>query len=157
MKLLSLSVENFGTLHAFTLNCGAGLNTFCRENGAGKTTLAAFLCAMLYGLPNTRRSDIDSNDRKKYLPWQGGPFGGSITFTVHGKIYRAERYFADGKSEKHDTFVLYDLADNSVSHDYSEAIGYELFGLDAAAFMRSACLPQKVLSGDDGYESITER
>ena len=157
MKLLSLSVENFGTLHAFTLNCSAGLNTFCRENGAGKTTLAAFLCAMLYGLPNTRRSDIDSNDRKKYQPWQGGPFGGSITFTVHGKIYRAERYFADGKSEKHDTFVLYDLADNSVSHDYSEAIGYELFGLDAAAFMRSACLPQKVLSGDDGYESITER
>ena len=82
MKLLCLSVENFGVLHEFHIDLTDGLNVFCRENGAGKTTLAAFLCAMLYGLPVSRKNDIAENDRKKYRPWQGGVFGGSIT-SVH--------------------------------------------------------------------------
>lgn len=157
MKLHTISVENFGVLRDLTLQCSAGLNVYCRENGAGKTTLAAFLRAMLYGLPASRRTDPENNDRKKYQPWQGGPFGGSITFSIHEKTYRAERYFADGGSAKHDTFVLYDLSDNSVSNDYSDALGYELFGIDAAAFTRSAYLPQKDLLNDDGLDSITAR
>lgn len=157
MKLISLYVENFGVLHSVNFDFRAGLNVFCRENGAGKTTLAAFLCAMLYGLGTSRKTDPDENDRKKYLPWQGGPFGGSMTFSVRGKTYRAERYFADGASVRRDSFVLYDLADNSVSHDYTEALGVQLFGIDAAAFARSAYLPQRLLSGDRSAqtESIT--
>ena len=67
MKLINLSVENFGVLHAYSLDCTTGLNVFCRENGAGKTTLAAFLCAMLYGLPASRKNDLSENDRKKFL------------------------------------------------------------------------------------------
>ncbi|MBR5871268.1 MAG: AAA family ATPase, partial [Clostridia bacterium] len=157
MRLISLSVENFGVLHGEVVECTDGLNVFCRENGTGKTTLAAFLCAMLYGLPTSRKNDLDENERKKYLPWQGGPFGGSITFSVGEKTYRAERYFANGASSARDTFVLYDLADNSVSQDYSEQLGRELFGLDAAAFERSVYLPQKRLAMSGGNESITAR
>lgn len=157
MKLINLSVENFGVLHDVSVDCHAGLNIFCRDNGAGKTTLAAFLCAMLYGLPASRKSDLAENERKKYLPWQGGVFGGSMTFSVRGKTYRAERQFAEGASAKRDTFVLYDLSDNSVSDDYSEALGQELFGIDAVAFERSAYLPQKLLSGDRTNESITSK
>ena len=157
MKLINLSVENFGVLHAYSLDCTTGLNVFCRENGAGKTTLAAFLCAMLYGLPASRKNDLSENDRKKYLPWQGGPFGGSITFSVHGKTYRAERRFSEGSSARRDTFALYDLSDNTLSDDYTEALGYELFGLDAEAFERSAYLPQKLLSGERTNETITAR
>ena len=108
MKLISLSVENFGVLHSETFACEDGLNVVCRENGAGKTTLAAFLCAMLYGLPASRKSDLAENERKKYQPWQGGPFGGSMTFSVGDKTYRVERYFSDGASAKRDSFVLYD-------------------------------------------------
>ena len=85
MKLIRLSVENFGVLHNEVVDCHAGLNVFCRENGAGKTTLAAFLCAMLYGLPSSRKTDLEENERKKYQPWQGGPFGGSMTFSVGEK------------------------------------------------------------------------
>ncbi|MBE6659509.1 MAG: hypothetical protein E7604_13845 [Ruminococcaceae bacterium] len=157
MKLIQIAVENFGVLHDLKIDCREGLNVFCRDNGAGKTTLAAFLCAMLYGLPATRKNDPAENERKKYLPWQGGSFGGSITFSVRGKTYRAERTFAEGNSARHDTFVLYDLADNTVSDDYSDALGMELFGLDAAAFERSAYLPQKLLSGERTNESITAK
>ena len=157
MKLIRLYAENFGVLHNEALDCEGGLNVFCRENGAGKTTFAAFLCAMLYGLPTSRKNDITENERKKYQPWQGGPMGGSMTFSVGEKTYRAERYFSEGSSQKHDTFVLYDLADNSVSDDYSENLGLELFGLDAAAFERSAYLPQKLISAERGMDSITAR
>lgn len=157
MKLHRLYVENFGVLHKETVDCHEGLNVFCRENGAGKTTLAAFLSAMLWGLGGARKTDLSENDRKKYQPWQGGPFGGSITFSVGDKTYRAERYFSDGASQKRDTFVLYDLADNTVSDDYSENLGFELFGLDAAAFARSAYLPQKLLTSDGGFDSITAK
>ena len=157
MKLLCLSVENFGVLHEFHIDLTDGLNVFCRENGAGKTTLAAFLCAMLYGLPATRKNDPAENDRKKYRPWQGGVFGGSITYSVREKTYRAERRFDAGTSAKNDTFALYDLSDNSRSDDYSENLGYELFGIDAADFERSIYLPQKLLSGEHTNESITAR
>ena len=157
MKLIRLSVENFGVLHNEVVDCHTGLNVFCRENGAGKTTLAAFLCAMLYGLPSSRKTDLEENERKKYQPWQGGPFGGSMTFSVGEKTYRAERYFAEGTSTKRDTFVLYDLSDNTVSNDYSEHLGYELFGLDAAAFARSAYLPQRLTNDDRGTDSITAK
>ncbi len=157
MKLIRLYAENFGVLHQETVNCTDGLNIFCRENGAGKSTLVAFLCAMLYGLGASRKNDPAENERKKYQPWQGGPFGGSMTFSVGEKIYRAERYFSVGTSQKHDTFILYDLADNSVSDDYSENLGFELFGLDAAAFERSAYLPQRLIAGDRGTDSITAR
>ena len=68
MKLISLSVENFGVLHDVSVECHEGVNVFCRDNGAGKTTLAAFLCAMLYGLPASRKNDPAENERKKYLP-----------------------------------------------------------------------------------------
>ena len=157
MKLIQLSVENFGVLHEYSLDLNDGLNVFCRDNGAGKTTLAAFLCAMLYGLPATRKNDIADNDRKKYQPWQGGVFGGSMTFSVHGKTYRAERRFVWGNSAKNDTFALYDLSDNSRSDDFSENLGQELFGIDAASFERSIYLPQKNLSGVHATESITAR
>lgn len=157
MKLIRLSVENFGVLHNEVVDCHTGLNVFCRENGAGKTTLAAFLCAMLYGLPSSRKTDLEENERKKYQPWQGGPFGGSMTFSVGEKTYRAERYFAEGTSTRRDTFVLYDLADNTVSNDYSEHLGYELFGLDAAAFARSAYLSQRLTNDDRGTDSITAK
>lgn len=157
MKLINLSVENFGVLHHEVVDCQNGLNVFCRDNGAGKTTLAAFLCAMLYGLPVSRKTDLEENERKKYQPWQGGPYGGSMTFAVGDKSYRAERYFTDSTSTRRDTFVLYDLADNSVSNDYSEELGKELFGIDAAAFARSVYMPQRWLSDDRGRDSITAR
>jgi len=159
MKLHSLYIENFGVLHAYSMECSDGLNRLCRENGFGKTTLAVFLKAMLYGLPNTRKADPDENDRKKYAPWQGGAFGGHIVFSARGKTYRAERFFAYGGTggTKNDTFVLYDLADNTISDDFPEDLGGALFGIDAAAFERSAYLPQKLLPAGIENESITAK
>ncbi len=140
MKLLQCYVENFGKLHQFTLKFDAGLNAFCHENGWGKSTLITFIKSMFYGLSNSRSTDLDQNERKKYLPWQGGNFGGYLDFETKGKTYRVTRFF--GKTNSADTFTLTDLATNKPSKDYNANLGETIFDLDAASFIRTLLIPQ---------------
>ena len=94
MKLIELYIENFGKLTNYRYSFNSGLNVINEDNGYGKSTLVAFIKSMLYGLEDTRRPKLDENDRKRYLPWQGGVFGGTLTFSVGTKKYRIERSFA---------------------------------------------------------------
>ena len=143
MRILRLHIENFGRLYNVDMEFAEGLNRICRENGWGKSTLAAFIKAMFYGLPYTTKRSLQENDRKHYLPWQGGAFGGSLEFQTEERAYRVERFF--GAKDKDDTFELYDLQTGLDSLDYSERLGEELFGVDRAAYGRSSFLGQQDL------------
>ncbi len=136
MKILSLHVENFGKLSHFSIDFEKKENTILAPNGWGKSTMAGFIKAMLYGLPSSTKRDLRENDRKRYTPWQGGVWGGSLTFSVGKKSYRVERFFRDGA----DTFALFDLATHLKSDDFSENLGQELFGIDAQGFERTTFL-----------------
>ncbi len=116
-----------------------GLNLLFAENGKGKSTFAAFLKAMLYGLPSNRKGGLE-NERRRYTPWQGGTFGGALCFEADGVEYRLERFF--GAKEKDDRFALYHLATGNPSTKYGENIGEELFGVDADGFERSLYISQ---------------
>ncbi len=140
MKLLKCHVENFGKLSNFDYTFSDGLNVFQAPNGFGKSTLAAFIKAMLYGFNKTSSQDLQKNDRKKFLPWQGGAYGGSLDFQIADTKYRVWRSF--GKTAKKDAFSLYDLTHRKDSTLYSENLGEEIFQLDAESFMRSIYLPQ---------------
>ncbi|HEY8423404.1 MAG TPA: hypothetical protein VIL23_01420 [Clostridia bacterium] len=140
MILKKCYIENFGRLRNFSYEFNEGLNVIQQENGWGKTTLSVFIKSMFYGLSSSRKSDLTQNERKKYMPWQGGKFGGYIEFEIGDKSYRIERFF--GKTESQDTFVLYDLATNKQSNDYSHLIGYEIFKIDEDAYERSTFFPQ---------------
>ncbi len=139
MKLISCQIVNFGCLSDFSLSFDDGLNILHAQNGRGKSTFAAFLKAMLYGLPSNRRAGLD-NERRRYTPWQGGAFGGSLCFEAEKTEYRLERFF--GAKEKDDRFALYHLATGNPSTRYTEAIGEELFGVDADGFERSLYISQ---------------
>lgn len=143
MKLLRLHVENFGTLQGFDYEFEDGLNILHRANGWGKSTLAVFIKAMLYGLPASTKQSLDKNERKKYAPWQGGAWGGSLEIETAAGRFRIERFF--GAKEANDTFALYDLDTHLPSNAYSERLGEELFGLDADGFERSSYLSQREL------------
>lgn len=130
----------------YSFNCG--LNTIKEENGYGKTTFASFIKAMFYGM-ETKRNTKALIDRKKYMPWQGGAFGGNIEFEVNGKRYKLERFF--GKKENEDTFKLYDLSTNLETSDFSENIGEEIFGLNKEAYERST-----FVSGQDMETSMND-
>ena len=139
MRLISCYIENFGGLSQYRLDFQEGLTVVLEDNGFGKTTLAEFIRAMFYGFPRSGKA-LDKNPRKKYAPWNGGAWGGNLTFEHNGKVYRIDRRF--GATPKGDTFELTDARTHKKSGDFTANIGVELFGLDADSFERSTYMPQ---------------
>jgi len=155
LKLIDCYIENFGKLSDFKLTFSDGLNTVKKDNGYGKTTLTVFIKAMLYGLDDTKRMKLEENDRKHYMPWQGGRCGGSLTFECGGKKYRIERTFMPKAGD--DTFTLYETKSGKVSSDFSENIGEELFGIDADGFERTVFLSEANLSGKNENKTVSAK
>lgn len=136
MKIIKLHVEKFGNLTDLSMDFSDGLNQVLKENGWGKSTLAAFLRVMFYGLEGKGiKKDISVNDRTRYMPWDGGAFGGSITFKVNGKTYILSRNYSDKTKGK---AFLQDAGTLLESNDYSDNIGEELFGIDSESFKKTA-------------------
>ena len=140
MKLLNCYIQNFGKLQNFKYEFHSGINTIKQDNGFGKTTFASFIKAMFYGLDTQANARIEKSDRKRYIPWQGGIYGGNIEFEINEKRYRIERTF--GKKATEDTFKLYNLETNLESKDYTENIGEEIFKINKSAYERSTYIPQ---------------
>lgn len=134
-------VSNFGTLSDKTFNFDKNLTCILEENGQGKTTLAYFIAAMFYGLESTRKTKLDENIRKKYLPWNNGNYGGNIDFRTEKGHFRIERFFGD-----EDEFSLIDLNSEKESNVYSAAAGEEIFGIGFDSFLRSVFMPQTNIS-----------
>lgn len=141
MRLIHCHIEGFGGLSQFDIDFKPGLNPLLRENGFGKSTLAAFLKACFYGLSGDRRQDISENERRKYKPWNGESFGGSLSFELGDRRYRVERHFSDKKSQ--DYFALFNLDSGLASDDYSERLGEEIFGISAESFERTVFIGQR--------------
>ncbi len=155
MKLLRLHIENFGGLQNYDLELSSGLNSLCHPNGWGKSTLAVFIKAMLYGLPAGTKRSLDENERKKYTPWQGGLYGGSLEFSTADGSFRIERSF--GEKEAQDSFAVYDLATRLPSDRFSDAPGLDLFGIDAEGFERTVYLSQRAINEKSEHTGITAK
>ena len=156
MIIKRCNVINYGTLNNFKYEFNQGLNIINKDNGFGKTTLASFIKSMFYGLENSSRVKLD--ERKKYTPWNGGKFGGSLDFEVDDKEYRVERFF--GKTVKSDKCLVIDLQTNLQSKKYNQNLGYQLFGVDRESFEKSTFFPQLDLKlngiNDDIHEKLSE-
>ena len=155
MKLIRMHVDNFGCLHNFDFDFDDGLNVILHDNGWGKTTMATFLKAMLYGFDTKRSKDITENERKRYLPWQGGKYSGSLDFEAAGKQYRLFRTF--GETPRHDRAKLTLIGSNEAVGIDANKVGETLFRLDANAFQRSVYINQNGLSIDGAASSIHTR
>lgn len=138
MRLISCEIAGFGRIQNQSFTFSEGLNAFCRENGWGKTTFSVFLKAMFYGMEYSRKRGL--SERAHYMPWQGGVYGGNLTFEARGRRYRIERSF--GKTDKEDVFALYDLATGKPSSDFGENVGEALFQVDRVSFEKSIFIPQ---------------
>ena len=155
MKLLSMHIDNFGRLHNYDFTFQEGLNVILEDNGWGKTTMAAFLKAMLYGYGTKRSKDISENERKRYIPWQGGKYGGSLDFEAGGVRYRILRTF--GETPRFDTARIIDLDKNTTAKLPADMIGETLFHLDSNAFKRSVFINQNGMMIDGAASSIHTR
>ena len=142
MRILGLHIENFGGLCDYTETFTEGLNVRQQPNGWGKSTLAVFIKAMLYGLPVSTKRSLLENERKRYTPWQGGVFGGSLDIEIGGESYRIERSF--GAKESEDTLRVIALrTGQDADVAWARTPGEGLFGVDAAAYERSTYVSQR--------------
>ncbi|MBQ1260887.1 MAG: AAA family ATPase [Clostridia bacterium] len=155
MRLIECYIQSFGKLSDFKFSFDSGMNTVIKENGYGKTTLSAFIKAMLYGLSESRKSDLYENERKRFLPWSSTLCGGWLIFSDGVGEYRIERSF--GQKASLDSFRLVDMKTGKESTKYSENLGRELFGIDKDGFERTVCLCDKNLSGKTDNKSISEK
>ncbi len=137
MRLLTCYVEGYGKLKGQEYTFSDGITGFYQENGEGKTTLASFLKAMFFGLKPYRKGSTEFCDREHFYPFEGGLFGGNLTFEMDGKEYKIERFFGE-KSEVADTVKLYE---NGKEREIPEGdIGKWAFGVDKESFERTAFL-----------------
>ena len=138
MIIKKLHIENFGRLSNFDMVFNGKINQICAENGWGKSTLAVFLKAMFYGMGPSR--DNVKMERKKYMPWQGGNYGGRIDFSCQSGDYSIVRTFA--KTPEGDTCQLIDNRTNKELAMPKEGLGEWLFGVGKDTFEMTAFFPQ---------------
>lgn len=153
MKIISAHIENFGRLKDFDIKFSEGCTRVQGYNGWGKSTLAAFIRVMLYGFEGESKRSAPDNERKRWAPWQGGVYGGSLTFSHEGNLYTVTRQF--GSKAIDDTFELRDAITNLVSNDYSSKLGEEILQVNSESYMRTAFIGQNdvVTSTTDGINS----
>ena len=154
MRINKLYINNFGKLSNYSLDLGGNLTVINEENGFGKSTLCAFIKAMFYGLSSSRSKDLNENERAKFLPWQGGAFGGSLEFSCKKGDYRIERTF--GVKAASDTCVIYDTKTGKITDDFSANVGEELFLVDVKGFERSVFV-DSALKADKMPISVSSR
>ncbi len=157
MRFISCHITGFGKFINCSFDLSAPLSVIKNDNGWGKTTLADFLRCMLYGLDGGRVRAVEGNDRARYEPWQGGVFGGSLTFQCGKKQYRIERVF--GKTPAYDVVKIFD-ENNMPCYDFGESaekLGEVLFQMDSDSYKRSVYIPQGEIRTDGFTDDIKTR
>ena len=134
MKLLSCYIEGYGQIKQKEYTFNEGMTSIFAENGGGKSTLASFIKAMFYGLKGYKTGSTEFCDREHFYPFDGGAFGGNLTFTSQGKTYKIERYFGE-KNTSGDTVKVY--VNGEETNELGEEIGKAVFGVDESSFMRT--------------------
>ena len=140
MKILQLHIENFGKLRNIDFNFNDGFNQIYKENGWGKSTLIFFIKAMFYGMSAKTRGEEYKSERTRFMPWQGGLYGGNLTFESNNKIYKVTRIF--DKTPEGDKFELLDKSTNEIDCNEIKPLGESLFGVGVESFSMSALFSQ---------------
>ena len=141
MKLVSCHIDNFGKLSNEDRDFTEGINCIFTENGSGKSTLASFIKVMLYGFSNEKSRSEFENERKFFRPWQGGTYGGNLTFEKDGTNYCIYRTF--GNKESEDVLKIMNTSTGMADHCFEPNPGIALFGIDGDSFERTAFVSQQ--------------
>lgn len=141
----------FGRLERRTLTFSPGLNIIESPNESGKSTLAAFLRAMLYGLPTRERGALA--DKNRYLPWSGLPMQGTLELSTEefGGI-TLRRDTARANSPMGRFSATYTGTGNEVAELGAADCGETLLGVPREVYERSAFIRQSGLAVDPDSE-----
>lgn len=142
MRILSAHISGFGCFYDKKFDLSQDIVQIKQDNGWGKTTFVDFLECMFYGMDESRKRAVEENFRVKYRPFQGGVFGGTLTFLYQNTTYRVERVFGEKPSQ--DISKVYDTNNfpTALFGERAERLGETLFGVDRESYRRSVYLPQ---------------
>ncbi len=140
MIITKIHIDSFGALHQLDFDLNDNLNELCHPNGWGKSTFGAFLKAMFFGMSAKARGNAFNYERSRYLPWQGGNYGGYVEFLYQNQPYRLTRYF--GKTPEGDSQELLNLSTMKVAPNPTSEIGEVVFGVGRDTFEITAFFPQ---------------
>jgi len=145
MIIKKIHIDGFGALRDREYTFTDGLNIISGENETGKTTVAEFIRAMLYGFEGRARS-VRDNERRRYLPVDGGVMGGRMEIEDGGKIYIIDRKF--GKTAAGDKMTVTDgVTGKEVDIDPAD-----LMGLDGESFSKTLYIKQMCTKIDDSKD-----
>ncbi len=149
MRILSVSISEFGGLRDFRMDFSEGLNIIRGDNEAGKSTVLLFVSYMLYGLVSSTK---DNNDKDKSLSWSGNRAEGSMEIESGGRKYRIYR-INKGKGTKTEVSVT-DI-DTGARVDIAQGPGVFFLGLSRKAFESCVWCGQTRVASVDGA-SVSE-
>ena len=154
--IIKSMTASFGRLRQQRLDLTEGLNLIQAPNEWGKSTWAAFLRAMLYGIPTKERDRAGFiAEKNRYQPWSGETMEGSMDIIWQGRavtLRRAQRGSTPfGKFEAVDT-----LTGEPVAGLTGANAGETLLGVPRDVFERSAFVGQGA-SGVGGSPALEKR
>lgn len=155
MRLINISIENFGKLSDFKLDMESNPVVILEDNGWGKSTLATFIRVMFFGFEGEGKKKLEERERYRCKPWNNGVYGGSIEFEADSKRYLIQRTF--GAKAADDESKLVDITTKLPSKDYdADTLGEQLFGIDSESYIRTLFIGQGNLAVRNDKNNIED-
>ena len=138
MEIEKINIDGFGKFHKYNALTTDKIQVFFGKNEAGKTTIRKFMISMLFGLERARGVAAENDDYIRYMPVNGGNYGGSVTIRKGKTFYRIIRDFS--KEQKNlrmfyeDTMEEINLPGTTLQHI--------LFDSDKTAFENTVSMTQ---------------
>ena len=135
-----------------------GMNLFSGDNEFGKSTILSFIRAMFYGFSGRSSSRMRDNDRRKFTPWNGKTFGGSIEFRHEGKTYLLEKTFSRRRADDKVTLTL--LPSGQKTDLAQKEVGEYLFAVSEPEFVNTVFVGQlssNILTTEKETDDISAR
>ncbi len=148
MYIKKLNIDAFGTLREKEIDLTLGLNIIEGANESGKSAAAMFIKFVLYGLSG-KATGGEMTERRRYVNWDTGTAGGSMTVADGDKEYRIERLLTVSQTEDggkaretvRESVRMIDTSTNTVIHK-GEIPGEVLFGVPENIFMNTVFVRQ---------------
>ena len=134
MYIKKIEINSFGGLTNKTFLLDKGFNLIFGDNESGKTTLLSFVLFTFYGI-KIKKQPGNMSFKEKYMPWNGMPMQGNITFEYDDEAYCISRLCSDIRN----TVSLININTGEIIKDRHilSSPGEYFFGVSAEAFAQS--------------------
>ena len=134
MYIKKIEINSFGCLTNKTFLLDKGFNLIFGDNESGKTTLLSFVLFAFYGI-KIKKQPGNMSFKEKYMPWNGIPMQGNITFEYDDETYCISRLCSDIRNTV--SLININTGESIKDRHILSSPGEYFFGVSAEAFAQS--------------------